>query len=59
MGPEVLTLEVVPQGTVEFLLRLAERVRGRRFLHVNSTRFGGGVAEILQRLVPMMNDVGV
>ena len=50
---------MAPKGTVEFLLRLAERVRGRRFLHVNSTRSGGGVAEILHRLVPMMADVGI
>lgn len=51
--------EVTPKGTVEFLRRLAERVRGRRFLHVNSTRHGGGVAEILSRLVPLMTELGV
>ncbi len=50
---------VVPKGTLEFLLRLAERVPGRRFLHVNSTRAGGGVAEILHRLVPMMAELGI
>ncbi len=51
--------EVAPKGTVDFLLRLSDRVRGRRFLHVNSTRFGGGVAEILTRLVPIMGDLGI
>ncbi|MBI2152229.1 MAG: glycosyltransferase [Candidatus Rokubacteria bacterium] len=51
--------EVAPRGTIDFLLRLAERARGRRFLHVNSTRFGGGVAEILSRLVPIMGDLGI
>jgi trehalose synthase len=51
--------EVAPKGTVEFLLGLAERVRGRRFVHVNSTRAGGGVAEILSRLTPLMTDLGV
>lgn len=50
---------VAPKGTVEFLRCLAERVGGRRFIHVNSTRIGGGVAEILRRLVPMMNELGV
>ncbi|MBZ0159338.1 MAG: glycosyltransferase [bacterium] len=50
---------VTPKGTLQFLRCLAERVRGRRFLHVNSTRYGGGVAEILHRLVPIMTDVGV
>jgi trehalose synthase len=44
---------------VDFLLHLADRVQGRRFLHVNSTRDGGGVAEILNRLVPIMRDLGI
>jgi trehalose synthase len=51
--------ELAPKGAVDFLMRLAERVRGRRFVHVNSTRIGGGVAEILTRLVPIMNDLGI
>lgn len=51
--------EVAPPGTVDFLSRLSEQVRGRTFLHVNSTRQGGGVAEILYRLVPMLNDLGI
>jgi trehalose synthase len=63
MSPAALPIQaygaVAPKGTVDFLLRLAERVQGRRFLHVNSTREGGGVAEILHRLVPMMNELGV
>jgi trehalose synthase len=44
---------------VEFLCRLSEKVQGRSFLHVNSTRQGGGVAEILMRMVPLLNDLGV
>jgi trehalose synthase len=51
--------EVAPRGTIELLGRLAERLRGRRFLHVNSSRYGGGSAEILNRLVPMMQDLGI
>jgi len=50
---------VAPRGTVDFLLRLASRVQGRRFVHVNSTREGGGVAEILNRLVPIMRNLGI
>jgi trehalose synthase len=50
---------VAPPGAVDMLLRLAERVRGRRLLHVSGGRFGGGSAEILQTLVPMMADLGV
>ena len=51
--------EVAPKGTVDFLYRLAEKTRGKTFLHVNSTRVGGGVAEILLQLIPMMNDLGI
>ncbi len=38
---------------------LAKRLKGIKVLHVNSTKKGGGVAEILNRLVPLMNDVGI
>jgi trehalose synthase len=50
---------VAPPGAVDIILRLAEKVRGRRFLNVSGGRFGGGAAEILQALVPMLNDLGV
>jgi trehalose synthase len=48
-GPEV----------IDALLRLARPLRGRRVVHVNSTRVGGGVAEILSRLVPLMTELGL
>ncbi|NJD68137.1 MAG: glycosyl transferase family 1 [Candidatus Methylomirabilota bacterium] len=51
--------EVAPKGAVDLLCRLSERVKGRSFLHVNSTRYGGGVAEILTRLVPMLQTLGI
>jgi len=38
---------------------LAEPLRGAGVLHVNATAFGGGVAEMLSTLVPLMNDVGL
>lgn len=50
---------VVPGGTIDLLYRLAERVHGRSLLHVNSTRVGGGVAEMLTRYVPLFNDLGL
>jgi trehalose synthase len=37
----------------------ARGLLGKRVVHVNSTSQGGGVAEILSSLVPLMNDVGV
>ncbi len=51
--------DVAPEGAVDALLRLAEQARGRRVVHVSSTRIGGGVAEILQRLVPLMGELGL
>ncbi len=37
----------------------ASRLNGRHILNINSTSQGGGVAEILSSLVPLMNDIGV
>ncbi len=38
---------------------VARRLRGHRLVMVNSTAAGGGVAEILHRLVPLLNEAGV
>jgi len=51
--------EIAPQGSVEFLLRMAEKIGRKKILHVNSTKLGGGVAEILRSLVPLLESVGV
>ena len=41
------------------LLEMAEKLRGVRIVHVNSTAHGGGVAEILGSLVSLMADAGL
>ena len=51
--------EIAPKGTIDLAYSLAERLKGKSILHVNSTRLGGGVAEMLQCLVPMFNDLGI
>ena len=51
--------DVAPRGTIELLMRLAERLRGRRFVHVNGSRFGAGSPESLRRLVPMLQGLGI
>ena len=51
--------EVAPKGTIDLLLRLAERLKGRRFVHVNASRFGAGSPELLARLVPILRDLGI
>lgn len=49
VGPEVIGQ----------LHRLVESLGPRRLVNINSTRTGGGVAEILSRLVPLMNQLGI
>ena len=51
--------EIVGEGVIEELRVVADRVRGRSMQHINSTAVGGGVAEILTRLVPLMNELGI
>ena len=51
--------EVAPKGTIDFLHRLSDLVQGKRFLHINAVRYGGGTAEILRRLVPIMKAMGI
>lgn len=50
---------VAPRGSVDFLLRIAERLRGRRLVEVSGSRYGGGAVEMLKRLVPILNDLGI
>jgi len=51
--------DVVGHQDVEQLRRLAGHVAGKRVVHVNSTRAGGGVAEILGWMVPLMQELGL
>ena len=50
---------IAPQRDLLLLKRLGERLKGRSFLHINSTRAGGGVAEILQRMMPILQELGI
>ena len=58
-----ITLEsyrhVAPPGAIDLAYKLSEQLKGRTMLHVNSTRWGGGVAEMLHRLVPIFQDLGI
>jgi trehalose synthase len=60
-GPSLIDgyREVVGDGAMHLLEALARRLRGHRVVMVNSTATGGGVAEILHRLVRLMNELGV
>ena len=48
-GPEVM----------EQLHQLAKPLAGLKVVHVNSTRRGGGVAEILETLIPLTRELGL
>ncbi|MEX2247179.1 MAG: glycosyltransferase [Dehalococcoidia bacterium] len=50
---------VIGDVRIEEIRELGDRLRGARVLNVNATAFGGGVAEILGTLVPLMNDIGL
>ena len=51
--------EIAGRDVVEHLRQLAKPLRGVRFVHVNSARVGGGVAEILHKIVPLMQELGI
>jgi trehalose synthase len=50
---------IVGAEVIGQLHRLAERLGPRSFVHINSTRTGGGVAEILTQAVPLLNQLGL
>jgi trehalose synthase len=51
--------EVAPPGAIDMIYGLSKGLEGKTFLHVNSTRYGGGVAEMLHRLLPMFKELGI
>ncbi len=51
--------EIVGERKINEIQTLAEKLSDKSVVHVNSTSFGGGVSEILRRLVPLMKDVGI
>lgn len=51
--------EITGEDVIDQLHQLAEPLRGMKVVHVNSTRLGGGVAEILAKLVPLMRELKI
>lgn len=60
-GPALLDgyRKVIGDGPIRTLEGLARKLRDRRLVMVNSTSTGGGVAEILHRLVRLLIELGV
>lgn len=62
-GPEMAKLEdyaeVVGEVAIDHLIELSGRLSSKSVLHINSTSVGGGVAEILNRMVPLFKELGI
>ena len=51
--------KVTGGDVIDHLRQLAEPLHGMKLVHVNSTRSGGGVAEILNKFVPLTQELGI
>lgn len=51
--------KVAGQDVIDHIKQLAHGLSGAKVVHVNSTREGGGVAEILNKLIPLMQSLGL
>jgi trehalose synthase len=50
---------IVGDKVITAIHKKARKLYEKHILHINSTYQGGGVAEILTSLVPLMNDIGI
>jgi trehalose synthase len=50
---------IVGETVIDHLKQLAAPLADMQVVHVNSTREGGGVAEILHRLIPLKRELGL
>jgi trehalose synthase len=50
---------IAGRGLMDQIRELAGPLEGKRVLHLSATAFGGGVAEILYALIPLMRDAGI
>ncbi len=51
--------KLVGKEIINELRLLANKLKGKTIQCINSTRMGGGVAEILSRLIPLLNELGI
>ncbi len=50
---------ITGEEVIDQLHQLARPLRGKSVVHVNSTRVGGGVAEILAKLIPLKQELDI
>lgn len=51
--------DLVGESKISDIYRKGRKISTKHILHVNATYYGGGVAEILKSIVPLLNDVGI
>jgi len=51
--------DVVGHDVIDHLYQLSSLLKNIKVIHVNSSRKGGGVAEILEKLVPLSQELGI
>ncbi len=51
--------QVVGKEVIDELYLIADKLKGKKIQNINSTSSGGGVAEILSRMIPLMKDLGL
>ncbi|HHW20732.1 MAG TPA: glycosyltransferase [Thermodesulfovibrio thiophilus] len=60
MKPKLRDYEpIIGKSSLEELKILADKLSGKTVQNINSTYIGGGVAEILSRMVPFLNELGI
>ncbi|MFC1694196.1 glycosyltransferase, partial [Candidatus Latescibacterota bacterium] len=51
--------EIVGDNVIGSICKKMRSLYGKHLLNINSTYIGGGVAEILASMIPLMNDIGL
>ena len=49
----------VPEPKISEIYRKATDIAGSHIVNINATYYGGGVAEMMRSIVPLMNDIGI
>lgn len=52
-------LKIAGKEAIDQLIQLAKPLADLKIVHVNSTKIGGGVAEILVKMIPLTHDLGI
>jgi trehalose synthase len=52
-------IPIIGNNVINELQMLGERLRGKVIRNINSTAVGGGVAEILSRMIPFFKELGI